>query len=256
MNQNVTAVYFSATDTNEKTVTTMAKAINKDYKTLNLTHFDSITEKKQFSKDDLIVIGAPVYGGRIYEGAMKRFSYLYGDQTPCIVTVTYGNRHYDDALLELCDFCESHGFIPFAAAAVIGQHTFGTIQVGRPNEEDVKEDIAFVEKAVHKLEQTKPLTRVLVPGNHPYVNGGSGAGFRPRTTEACTECGLCVSECPEGAISLKSGHVVNDTKCISCFRCVKVCPSHAKVVDTKEYLDFAVSFSEQLKERRENEYFI
>ncbi len=45
----------------------------------------------------------------------------------------------DDALLEMYDLVKENGFLPFAAAALVAQHTFGDIQRGRPNEKDLKE---------------------------------------------------------------------------------------------------------------------
>lgn len=68
---------------------------------------------------------------------------MKGSGTPCIVTVTYGNRHYDDALLEMEDIVREAGFVPFAAAALVAQHTYGEIQVGRPSAADLAEDRAF-----------------------------------------------------------------------------------------------------------------
>ena len=100
-----------------------------------------------FSREDLVVFGAPVYGGRVFAGALERLSPLRGQGTPCIVTVTYGNRDFDDALLELTDFCRERGFVPLAGAALVGEHTYGSIQVGRPTAEDLEQDRAFALEA-------------------------------------------------------------------------------------------------------------
>lgn len=68
---------------------------------------------------------------------------LRGADTPCIVTVTYGNRDFDDALLELAEFVRERGFLPIAGAALVGEHTYGSIQPGRPLPDDLREDRAF-----------------------------------------------------------------------------------------------------------------
>jgi ferredoxin len=43
----------------------------------------------------------------------------------------------------------------------------------------------------------------------------------------CTECGACVPECPEGAISEGQPYVIDPEKCNDCGKCVGVCPVEA-----------------------------
>jgi hypothetical protein len=69
-----------------------------------------------------VLVGAPVYAGRIPPAAAQRFLTLRGNDTPAIPVVVYGNRHYNDALLELADLLTSAGFVPVAGAAFIGEH--------------------------------------------------------------------------------------------------------------------------------------
>ena len=48
--------------------------------------------------------------------------------------------------------------------------------------------------------------------------------------ERCTLCGLCIENCPQGALSLDEAgkRIVTDRdKCVNCFECVRVCPSGA-----------------------------
>lgn len=48
--------------------------------------------------------------------------------------------------------------------------------------------------------------------------------------ERCTLCGLCVENCPQGALSFDEAgkNVLTDReKCVNCFKCVKICPSGA-----------------------------
>lgn len=137
---NVTAIYFSPTDTNRKSVCAIAKTLGGEYKGLDIT---CKAGKAQFGPDDVAVFGAPVYGGRLFKGIAERLHDVRGENTPCVVTVTYGNRDFDDALLEFCDMLSAQGFVPVAAGAMIGQHTYGSIQVGRPNESDLAEDAAL-----------------------------------------------------------------------------------------------------------------
>lgn len=208
---------------------------------------------RRFGPEDLVVFGAPVYGGRVFAGALERLAPLSGSGTPCIVTVTYGNRDFDDALLELTDFCRERGFVPFAGAALVGEHTYGSVQVGRPTAEDLDQDRAFALEAWDDWnagwEGFSP------PGCRPYKEGGKGGSFFPSTLESCTHCGLCRDQCPMGAIG-GDCVTIDREKCIACFRCVKNCPARAKGCFTPEYESFAAAFTEKLREPRENQFFL
>lgn len=48
--------------------------------------------------------------------------------------------------------------------------------------------------------------------------------------QGCTLCGMCVMECPMGAISLgKSGASIDPEKCVGCGSCADNCASEAIV---------------------------
>ena len=49
---------------------------------------------------------------------------LQAHNTPAVCVVVYGNRAYDDALLELKDILTERGCRPIAGAAFIGEHSF------------------------------------------------------------------------------------------------------------------------------------
>ncbi|MBR5266075.1 MAG: 4Fe-4S ferredoxin, partial [Clostridia bacterium] len=230
------AIYFSPTRTNERNATAIAEVFG-DVKHLNFTNPDKVQDIT-LTKDDVAVFAAPVYGGRVYKGAMERFAHVKGENTPCIAVTTYGNRHYDDALLELCDALKAQGFIVVGAFAPIGEHTFGQIQVGRPNEDDIAKTVAQAKLVKAKIESGN-LAEVTPPGNRPYKDGGNGGKFRPQT-DGCIGCGVCKNLCPMKAIG--DGFKVIEDKCISCFACVKGCPVGAKHLDAA-YDEFVVGFN-------------
>ena len=259
---NYTAIYFSPTGTSEKSVVSITgelaeKAERKDFRRVNLTTYAARETKVKFFENDFVVFGTPVYGGRIPKVAAQRLRNISGKQTPCIVTVTYGNRDYDDALLELADLVKSNGFVVQAAAALVGQHTFGEIQVGRPNASDEKENQQFAKNFLEALKKVpcKRNAKLPIKGNRPYVEGGNGGTFRPHTDDTCTKCGLCVKNCPVGAIASDCS-TINSKRCISCFRCIRCCPSQSKNMNDANYIKFAKEFSQKLSVRRENEYFL
>lgn len=49
-------------------------------------------------------------------------------------------------------------------------------------------------------------------------------------TDDCIECGSCIDECPEEAISEGDGkYVIDQELCIECLSCLETCPNDAIV---------------------------
>lgn len=251
--EKVITVCFSPTNGSKKNAAAIASAFScpKEHIDVTLPSFKGIS----FDEKTLVIFSSPCYGGRIPSVASARFEAFRGSKTPCLLVVTYGNRDFDDSLAELCDIVSRNRFIPIGAAALIGQHTFGEIAVGKPDKNDLAEAKAFGHAVSASMEEGIKDISGKIPGNRPYKDGGKGGRFRPNTLSSCTSCGLCAENCPVGAIG-DDFKTIDDNKCISCFRCIKQCPSHAKVMDTPEYIEFAVAFSHKLSARRENMYFI
>lgn len=52
----------------------------------------------------------------------------------------------------------------------------------------------------------------------------------------CTNCGICLSVCHEGAVTVKDGSVITShKKCISCFQCVPLCMNRARSICGTDY---------------------
>ncbi|MCR5135508.1 MAG: YjjW family glycine radical enzyme activase [Oscillospiraceae bacterium] len=79
-----------------------------------------------------------------------------------------------------------------------------------------------------------PFSNVDGPGNRTSVFF-QGCPFNclfchnPETIHLCRDCGICVSQCPAGALSLDNeGHVAWDrTRCVGCDSCIRSCPHDA-----------------------------
>ncbi len=253
---HVTAVFFSPTGGSRKSATSIAAALSGGgYEEIDLTPSTSAVARG-FGPDDFVVFGMPCYKGRVPIVAVQRMAGLKGNKTPCIISITYGNRDYDDSLLELYNIATEKEFLVQGAAALVGRHTYGAVQVDRPNDKDAAENRRFVEslRAARKNDFSKvvPLT---IKGTFPYRNEGSGGRFYPLTSEKCTQCGLCVAECPTNAIA-EDCRTIDTSKCLSCFRCLRLCPTGAKNMDVEPYVTFAREFTQKLSTRRENEYIL
>ena len=142
-----------------------------------------------------------------------------------VVMAAYGNRAYDDALAELKAVCETAGFTVVGAVAAVVQHTLlPDVAADRPDANDVKQLAEFAQKTANL---TVPMTAV-VKGKVPQ---GKAAALpvHPKATADCAKCGLCAEKCPAKAIPLDNPAVTEKSRCITCLRCVEICPKGARV---------------------------
>lgn len=103
--------YYSPTGTSKKIAHAVCKGITSNQLSeTDLTFMEAQAE--QIHDNQLAIFVMPVYAGRIAPTALQRMSGIQGKNTPAVAIVVYGNRHYDDALLELCDVLKQQGFTP------------------------------------------------------------------------------------------------------------------------------------------------
>ena len=67
--------------------------------------------------DDLTVISMPVYAGRVPAMAVERLKGIEANGARCVIIAVYGNRAYEDALVEMQDVATGIGFRVMAPAA-------------------------------------------------------------------------------------------------------------------------------------------
>lgn len=248
--------YYSPTGTSKK----IAHAVCKGIASIHLSATDltfSEAKAEQIQDNQLAVFVMPVYAGRIAPTALQRISGIQGQNTPAVAIVVYGNRHYDDALLELCDVLKKKGFTPIAAAAFIGEHSFSRkempVAAGRPDECDLSIATQFGEKIAEKLQSGNFNQELTVPGNYPYKEARQQPPMAPESTDDCNLCGICMDICPTHAISLSEDRIVTDTSaCTLCCACVKYCPQEARIFNTP----FTKFLYENFSQRREPELYL
>lgn len=229
--KKVSAVYFSPTGGTRKYVVEIAKRINSDYTEIDLTQAYNREKMHEFGEDDLVVFGSPVYFGRIPQIKGGVFDRIKGNNTKAIYTVTYGNRNYEDALLEEGNICGRKGFIGIAAAALIAPHAYSSkIAHLRPNKADMLALEVFVKRVKDIIEKEDYKNKnLVVKGKTPYRKYLS-APFYPNAKRKCKKCGVCVEKCPMEAINENKPNITESSKCIACFACVKSCPYKVRTV--------------------------
>ena len=257
-------IIFSPTNTTRTIVRHIASTLADEPATIiDLT----LPEKREpLSGQGPVIIGMPVYGGRIPALAIQRLRALgTGQGRPAIVVVVYGNRAFDDALLELRDLALELGFIPVAGAAFVGEHSFSTpthpIGAGRPDEQDLTAAQDFGRAVRQKLAQHPDLStcpKLEVPGNFPYREGIAAAPIAPETlTENCVLCGECALVCPTQCITITESEVETDkTNCLRCCACIRVCAYGARVMLEPKMVEFARNLHKKFQRRAEPEVFL
>jgi ferredoxin len=258
------SVFFSPTHTTRCITEALARGTGlPPAESLNLTPVAGVCEDIVLAGDELAVIGVPVYSGRVPVQALERLPRIRGQRTPAIAVVVYGNRDYDDALLELRDVCEEQRFLVVAAAAFIGEHSFSSsrtpIAPGRPDACDLDTAVALGRQVRRYLWRTpaEALTTVSVPGTRPYKPRSERAPLAPTTdTQKCTRCGECIPTCPVDAISLGDGIRTDPESCILCCACLRACPEQARSLNDEGFSAVAMRLSTSCRTRREPQAFV
>lgn len=246
---------FSPTGGTQKAAEAITRAWSSDVDTIDLTDVTADFSKCSFHEDDLVLIAIPSYGGRVPGIAAQRLSQIHGNGARCVLTCVYGNRAYEDTLVEMQDIAERCGFRVLAAVAAVAEHSImHQYAAGRPDSQDVKRLHDLSEKILEKFRSGNQSIPAL-PGSRPYKKGG-GVGLIPQAGGACTECGLCAQQCPTGAIDKDNIRKADGKKCISCMRCVARCPHSARKVNGVLVSVAALAIKKACSEKKTCELFI
>ena len=267
------AVYFSGTGTTRRTVERIAGGIasrlNLPAESVDFSRPAVRQETLRFGEKDLVVFGTPVYAGRVPNVLLPFLrERIVGGGALAVPVVLFGNRNYDDALIELRNILAADGMHPIAAGAFVGEHSFSRVLgADRPNAEDeaLMDEFAARVAALAAGLDAAPVKSVAVRGQEPlrpYYTPRDRAGnpinilkVKPKTDlSRCGSCGLCADLCPMGSIDPADVSAVRGI-CIKCCVCVKGCPTGAKFFDDAGYLYHQHELEAQYARPAENEVF-
>lgn len=271
--KKIWAMYFSGTGTTRRTVERIASGLAEKLalpvEKVDFSRPQVRQQELRFDAADLVVFGTPVYAGRVPNVLLPFLQEkIVGGGALAVPVVLFGNRAYDDALMELRNILAADGLHPVAAAAFVGEHSFSrTLGQGRPNENDEALMDEFAAKTADLVRRlpAAPEKPVAVGGQEPlrpYYTPRDRAGnhinilkVKPKTDMTrCGGCGLCAEMCPMGSIDPTDVSAVRGI-CIKCCACVKGCPTGAKYFDDAGYLYHQHELEAQYARPAENEVF-
>lgn len=270
--ETIWAMYFSPVSTTGQLVEAMAKKASKKLGNVSVKVYDwTLPEARRqvpsLGEKDFVFLGTPTYAGRVPNKLMPFIrDGLKGNGARGAAVVTYGNRSYDDALIELYDLMKRNHFQMTGAAAFVCQHVFSDqLASGRPDKKDRKQAEEFAVKAVSgepgpELDKKIPGNRPVGPYYVPKGEDGSPVRFltaKPVTSEEfCDRCGKCASVCPMGCIS-KEDVTKTTGICIKCQACIHKCPKGAKFFDDPAFLSHKKMLEQHYaKQKLKNEIYV
>lgn len=280
--RSVTLLYFSPTGTTRAVLQSIAQGLLASTEAVTagsthggvspaaVEHVDITTPQARASalrtigEDTVLVVGMPVYMGRIPALAANWLQGLRVRQAPVVCVAVYGNRAYEDALSELQHLMAECGGVPVAAAAYIGEHSFSCADAptahGRPNADDLAHAIAFGRRVRAKLHGASGLsahTGVAVPGDYPSQrNTVLWSVDFITVSDACVQCGQCATVCPAGAVAPDASTSIDIEACITCCACIKQCPVQARSMKQGPVMDARKRLNSLFSEPKQPEVFL
>lgn len=248
-------IFFSPTGGTKKVSNILTEQLGDEVIAVDLTMNQTEHQNVKIKQDDIAIISVPSYGGRVPDVAVKRLMTLQGNGARAIIVCVYGNRAYEDTLVELRDTAQNAGFQVVAAVSAIAEHSIvRQFATGRPDKQDTQQLLKFSEEIKKKI-LSDNMKEPDIPGHRPYKKAG-GAGLVPKPSKECLKCGVCAKECPVQAIDMNNPKKVNGDLCISCMRCISVCPNGARKVNAVALSAVGIAIKKVCSDRKDCELFI
>lgn len=249
-------VFFSPTGTSAATASAIADGMGAEVVMQDITLPDVMAE----TDGNTAVFVVPVYAGRVPAVCLDRLKNIRGGGASAAVVAVYGNRDYEDALVELRDVVAAAGYRVIAAGAFIGEHSYSTdekpVAKDRPDAQDKAKAKSFGSSLMSKL-NAGDMSEPNIKGNRPYKERVGKRKVTPVTDETkCGACGVCAEACPTAAMTVDGVSASDADKCIICCACVKKCPSDARYINDDGILAIRERLFSLFTARREPEIFM
>lgn len=245
---NISLLTFSPTGQSKACSLAVAKATKLEFTEYDVTHL-SERKKPLHLEDTTLIISFPVYAGRV----PSLFVDYIKEKLTCshckaLVIATFGNRAFEDALVEMEDLLKAKAVSLIGSASIGCQHSY-TDKVGscRPDIEDFQ---ILDRLAVYLNGETK---ETVAPGNRPYREGIVPADppFMPTVREeGITIDKKCYAVCPTGALGRQDPKL-----CIHCCACIQVSKNDL-VMDNPMFMSFVQRLEENCQQRVKSELYL
>lgn len=247
-------IIFSPTGGTRRVCDFLCKGMGKESMVTDLCVKAADIQLPPIHEDDLAIIAMPVFAGRVPALAVERVRMVNPRGAKCVVVAVFGNRAYDDALIEMQDVATEMGFRVIAAVGAVAEHSIiRKYGKGRPDTDDAQVLLHFGADIMRKAESAD-CTMPKVPGNRPYKQGGKVP--HPKGGRGCNRCGICANMCPADAIPLSNPKTVDTAKCISCMKCVSACPTGVRSIGMIMNFLATLGLKKVCATRKENELYI
>ena len=174
---NIHQIIFSPTGGTRRVSEILCHDMGKDSIMTDLCVKATDIQLPDIQENDLAIIAMPVFAGRVPTLAVEHLRKVNPHGAKCVVVAVFGNRAYDDALIEMLDVATEIGFRVIAAVGAVAEHSIiRKYGKGRPDTDD--------EKTLRHF----------------------------------------------GADILSKAKSDDSTKCISCMKCISVCPTGGRSI--------------------------